>query len=165
MLHFVTIISVSICTKTSTQSHILSLIPNFDFLKKGLRIISPPHFVYELSRKMFLILYSINWRKFMVWFSLLREVLGNMCIVNLCFLCYYVINFKIRLFLYMNKNSRQNCQVSWEQNKLLRSNQGRRENEGGRGSPVPLPFPGAKIFFHVESENIKFITCETLFIE
>ena len=32
---------------------------NFDFLKKGLGVVSPPHFVYDISRKMFFILYSI----------------------------------------------------------------------------------------------------------
>ena len=30
---------------------------NFDFLEKGLRIVSPPHFVYDFSRKIFLKLY------------------------------------------------------------------------------------------------------------
>ena len=34
--------------------------PNFDFLKKDLRIGSPPHFVYDISRKMFLKLYSTS---------------------------------------------------------------------------------------------------------
>ena len=33
---------------------------NFDFFKKGLGIVSVPHFVYDVSRKMFLKLYSIN---------------------------------------------------------------------------------------------------------
>ena len=33
---------------------------NFDFLEKGLGIVSPPHFVYDFSRKMFFMLYSIN---------------------------------------------------------------------------------------------------------
>ena len=33
---------------------------NFDFLKKGLRIVSPPNFVYDFSRKVFLKSYSIN---------------------------------------------------------------------------------------------------------
>ena len=33
---------------------------NFDSLKKGLGIVSPPHFVYDSSRKMFFKLYSIN---------------------------------------------------------------------------------------------------------
>ena len=32
----------------------------FDFLEKGLVIVSPPHFVYDFSRKMFLNLYSIK---------------------------------------------------------------------------------------------------------
>ena len=33
---------------------------NFYFLEKSLGIVSPPHFVYEFSTKMFLMLYSIN---------------------------------------------------------------------------------------------------------
>ena len=32
----------------------------FDFLEKGLGIVSQPHFVHNFSRKMFLKLYSIN---------------------------------------------------------------------------------------------------------
>ena len=31
-----------------------------DFSEKGLEIVSAPHFVYEVSRKMFLMLHSIN---------------------------------------------------------------------------------------------------------
>ena len=33
---------------------------NFDFLEKGQGIVSPQHFVYDFSRKMFLVLDSIN---------------------------------------------------------------------------------------------------------
>ena len=33
---------------------------NFDFLEKAPGIVSPPHFVYDFSRKMLLMLYSIN---------------------------------------------------------------------------------------------------------
>ena len=33
---------------------------NLDFLDKGLGIVSPAHFVYALSTKIFLMLYSIN---------------------------------------------------------------------------------------------------------
>ena len=33
---------------------------NFDFLEKGLGIVSLLHFVYDFSRKRFLMLYSIN---------------------------------------------------------------------------------------------------------
>ena len=31
---------------------------NIDFLEKGLELVSPTHFVYEVLRKMFLMLYS-----------------------------------------------------------------------------------------------------------
>ena len=33
---------------------------NLDFLEKGLKIVSPSHFVYDFSRKMFLLLYFIH---------------------------------------------------------------------------------------------------------
>ena len=33
---------------------------NFCFLEKGLGIVSLPHFVHYFSRKMFLMLYSVN---------------------------------------------------------------------------------------------------------
>ena len=53
---------------------------NFDFLGKGLGIVSPAHFVYDISTKMFLMLYCINWPSFITWLPLLLEILGNMCI-------------------------------------------------------------------------------------
>ena len=33
---------------------------NFDLPEKGLGLVSPPYFVYDFSRKMFLMLYAIN---------------------------------------------------------------------------------------------------------
>ena len=33
---------------------------NFDSLEKGLGMVSPPHLMYDISRKMFLMSYSIN---------------------------------------------------------------------------------------------------------
>ena len=39
---------------------------NFDFLEKGLGIVSPPHFVNDFSIKTFLVLYSMNWPNFIV---------------------------------------------------------------------------------------------------
>ena len=33
---------------------------NFYFVEKGLGVVSLPHFVYDFSSKMFLMLYSIN---------------------------------------------------------------------------------------------------------
>ena len=50
----------------------------FVFLGKGLGIISSAHFVYDFSTKMLLMLYAINWSNFVVWFSLLLEILDNM---------------------------------------------------------------------------------------
>ena len=49
----------------------------FDFLEKGLRIVSPAHFGYDFSRKTFLMLYSINWPNFIVWLPLVLLILGN----------------------------------------------------------------------------------------
>ena len=53
-------------------------------------------------RKIFLLLYSINWPNLIVWLPLLRGVLGNMCIVTVCEPGCDVINFEINLiFLLM----------------------------------------------------------------
>ena len=57
---------------------------NFDFLEKGLGIVSPPHFVYDFSTKMFLMLYPINWLNFIVWLPLLLEILRSICIAIVC---------------------------------------------------------------------------------
>ena len=38
---------------------------------------SLPHFVFDFSRKMFLILYSIKLPNFIVWLLLLREILNK----------------------------------------------------------------------------------------
>ena len=46
---------------------------NFGFLEKGLRILSLPHFVYNFSRKMFLLLYAINWPNFISWLLLILQ--------------------------------------------------------------------------------------------
>ena len=53
---------------------------NFHFIEKGLGIVFSPHFVYDFSRKMFLMLWFINWPNFIVWLPLLLEILGNICI-------------------------------------------------------------------------------------
>ena len=54
--------------------------PNFNFLEKGLGIVSQQHFVYDFSREMFLMLYSNNWQNFIVWFPLFLDMSVNMCI-------------------------------------------------------------------------------------
>ena len=52
---------------------------NLDYLDKDLGIVSPAHSVYHFSTKMFLMIYD-----FIVWLSLLLEILGNMCIAIVC---------------------------------------------------------------------------------
>ena len=70
---------------------------NFDFLEKGQGIVSPPYFVNDFSRKMFLMLYSINWPHFIVWLPLLLETLDSTYIAIVCFPGFDVINFEINL--------------------------------------------------------------------
>ena len=82
----------------------------FWFLKQGLGLVSPTHFVHDFSRKVFLMLSSMNWPNRIVWLLLLRDILGNMCFAIVCFLGCDVINFEINLIflikpsLYMTKN-------------------------------------------------------------
>ena len=57
---------------------------NFNFSEKGLGLVSPPHFVHDFSRKMFLMLINRNWQNFIVWLPLPLEILGNMCITIGC---------------------------------------------------------------------------------
>ena len=86
---------------------------NFDFLEKGLEIISSPHFENDFSRKTVLILHSINWLNFIFWLFLRPEILANMFIEIVCWPGCDVTNFEINLiflikpFLYMTKKSRQ----------------------------------------------------------
>ena len=59
------------------------LLPHFTFLKKiktGLGIVSLPHYPRSFLRKIFVLLYSINWPSFIGWLPLLLEILVNMCI-------------------------------------------------------------------------------------
>ena len=86
---------------------------NFDFLEKWLRIVSPSHFVYDFSRTLFPILYSISWPNCIVWLPLLLEILGNHRIAIVYFPGCDVFNseiilvFLIKPFFYTNKKSRQ----------------------------------------------------------
>ena len=87
--------------------------PNSAFLEKSLGRVSPPYFMHDFSRKLFLMLYSINSPNFIVWLPLLREILGHMYFAIVCFPGSDVINFEVNRnflissFLYMTKMSRQ----------------------------------------------------------
>ena len=71
---------------------------DFNFWEKDLGPVSPPHSVYDFSREMFLMLYSINWSNFIVWLPLLLEILGNMCITIVCYPGCEVITFESKPF-------------------------------------------------------------------
>ena len=90
---------------------------NFRFSGKGQEIFSTLHFVYDFSRKMFFMLFSINWANIIVWLPLLLKILGNMLISIVFFPDCDGINFEINLifliepFFYMDKKSRQNLNI------------------------------------------------------
>ena len=80
--------------------------------------------MYDFSRKLFIVLYSINWPNFIVWLPLLCEILGNMCIAIVRFQdldiinCEIILIFLVKPFLYMTKKPRQKYKYL-ENKKLL----------------------------------------------
>ena len=56
---------------------------NFDILDKGLEIVSPAHFVYDFSKKMFLMLYLLT-DQISLSGCLYFLRFGNMCIAIVC---------------------------------------------------------------------------------
>ena len=78
---------------------------NFNFPEKCLGLVSPPHFVYDFSRKLFLILLTDQ-----SLLPLLLEVFGNMYTTTVwCDVVKFEINliFLIKLFCYMTKKTKQ----------------------------------------------------------
>ena len=70
-------------------------------------------FVYNFSKKIFLILYSINRPNIIVWLPVLLKILDNICIVIICCPVCHVTNFENHLtflinpFFWITKSSRQ----------------------------------------------------------
>ena len=87
-------------------------------IKRGLKLVSLPHFLHEFRRKIFLTRYFDNWLNFIAWLSFLLEILGNMCIVIICCPVCEVINFEvnlsflIKLFSYITKRSEKIVNIS-----------------------------------------------------
>ena len=52
--------------------------------KRGPELVSFSHFLHDFWRKIFLLLYSINWTNFIIWLPLLLVILGNIFIVIVC---------------------------------------------------------------------------------
>ena len=80
------------------QSTCFHLILSFLKIKRGLELVTLPHFQHNFQRKTFLLLFSIiNWPNFIVCLPLLCEILGNMSIGIVCKLGCVVINFEVNL--------------------------------------------------------------------
>ena len=80
-------------------------------IKRGLEIVSLPHFPHNFWRKMFLL--PIDWPNFIVWLPLLCEILDNMCITIVCkldcapWILRLTLSFQSSRFSYMAKKSLQ----------------------------------------------------------
>ena len=87
---------------------------NLDFLEMVLEVVSPRHFVYDFSRKMFLMLYSINCPNFLVLIHTftswdIRQFVYYNCFFPVCDFKNFEINviFLIKPLFYMSKKSRE----------------------------------------------------------
>ena len=52
----------------------------------------------DFWRKIVLLLYYSKWSNFIFWLLLLREILGNMCIIIICLPSWDFINFEINFY-------------------------------------------------------------------
>ena len=55
---------------------------NFSLPEKGLGLVTPPHFEYDFSRKMILMLYSIYWPNFIAWLPFSSRDIGQYVFQN-----------------------------------------------------------------------------------
>ena len=96
---------------------LLLYIKLFEKTKRSLELVSLPQFPHDFRRKIFIMLYFINWPNFIAWLPLLLAILDNMCIVIVCwpfcdvkkFEIYLNLKFLIRLSFYITKKLGQKC--------------------------------------------------------
>ena len=114
--------------ETTLQITYFYLIWSFYIKKRGLGLVFLYHTLHDIWRKVFLLLYSINWPNFIVWFHLLCDILGNMCIAIVCWPGCDVISFEInqsfliRLFFLYDQNIKTKIYMSQEEKELLKWN-------------------------------------------
>ena len=100
----------------------------FRKIKRSLELVSLPHFSHNFWKKIFILLYDINWPNFTVWLPLLCEIFGNMCIGIICKPGCDVMNFEVNLiflvkpFFLHNWKVVRKTGISWERKELLRWN-------------------------------------------
>ena len=104
---------------------------NFDFLGKGLGIVSLRHSVCNFSRKTFLMLYSINWPNFITWLWIVFTSWGIGKYVSCNCLLTRLWRHRFsnlrdfsnqNVFLY-DEEVKAKIWISWEQKELLRWNE------------------------------------------
>ena len=114
--------------ETKLQITYFYLIWSFYIKKRGLGLVFLYHTLHDIWRKVFLLLYSINWPNFIVWLYLLCDILGNMCIAIVCWPGCDVISFEInqsfliRLFFLYDQNIKTKICMSQEEKELLKWN-------------------------------------------
>ena len=97
---------------------------NFNFIEKNLGLVSSAHFVYDFSRKLFLMLFYC-FTKFYRLNIITSWDIGEYVIAIVCFSGFNVISFEInliflmKLFLCMTKTSRQKFKYLENKKKLL----------------------------------------------
>ena len=105
--------------------------PHFKLLKeikRGLELVFLPHFLLNLKRKIFVLLYFINWPNFIVWLPLLCEILDNMYLAIVCKPGCDAMDFDVNLilliksFLLHDQKVGTKTKISWERTKFLRWN-------------------------------------------
>ena len=94
-------------TKLQAACFYLTFIKSSYKTRRGLKLVSLPHFLDDFWRKIFLFLYLISWQNFIFCLALLRGILGIMCITIIRLPGCDIISFS-SLSFYMANNSRQN---------------------------------------------------------
>ena len=84
--------------KTLFVFKIFIFVLTFWSCRKTTCLVSLPHFLHNLWRKIFFLIWSINWQSFIVWLLFLPEILGNMCIAIVCKPGCEVMNLEMNLF-------------------------------------------------------------------
>ena len=83
--------------ETKLQTTCIYFIQSFLEKQIGLELVSLRNFLNDFFKKNILLLCSFTWPKFIVWLSLLFEILGNMWIAIVCSSGCDVMNFEINL--------------------------------------------------------------------
>ena len=76
--------TIEICWNQAVDHSLLLQKKLFKKTKSGLERLYKPHFLHDFQRKVFFLLYSINWPNFNVWLPLTHEILGNIYTVIAC---------------------------------------------------------------------------------